>query len=749
MSQHPAAPAVASPIDASAWTPAQAMRLDAEWRDLQRAFAYHPFVEVVPLSGDPPAEFQVNYKVTTLVIDEQGQLVYMSTCPVHLWLPPHFPHTAPVVRPMAAAFHPNVTTEWIHLNPAWGPNRSLVEVISQVGFLLAFQSYDPNAVANPVAMNWVHANPQLLPTDATADFSPAAGGGPVVRIMRFGLSTLRGLQERVEALCERTVTSSPAPGREEIEQLWHEVRLTLSLFLAPDVPEHLRAAAAELGDLASSLREPDSLWSQIARQVATCNRVGVAAGEVMKAEETLRRVLAAEATPPRHHSAAGDVPPPSIVQPSALALRRAVKESEQALLDLREGLAQLAAAPRVPAAAAPPGTVMARRLARELAHLSAASEPARAAGASLASLEPVLERARAESSAADRVVAWAEHSELLRRGRELVDRIKSTGPANLQAYRVETTAGTTGPFDFEQPVDSGAGGAPIAVWNMRAALCRVIGTEFEEVIARGDGRIALPPRTDSATAGAATLVVAEHTDEVRVQLEYLLMHSRDALARLRVDEDEQPPLDGRSTWAAGLAAELDQPDHQQRAMDEHRRAADVWKHMLAELPALGLFKQRLATFHLVNRLIDFAGRVRSERERLTAVVTRADSHLADIGARSGRDADTDGLIIPVQYASEYAQYLNEREQAQHQLRRLETALDAGTERLRVRLTKPRLYGSSDLPQLRLLGPVPRSYVEQRPHVSDEAVQRLVQRLEELLGTSIRHERTQPEASDAH
>lgn len=748
MSQPPAATAVAPPVDASAWTPAQQMRLDAEWRNLRRAFAYHPFVEIVPLAGDPPAEFQVNYKVTTLVIDEQGQLVYVASCPVHLWLPPHFPHTAPLVRPMAAAFHPNATTEWIHLNPAWGPDRNLVEVVTQVGFLLAFQSYDPNAVANPVAMSWACANPQLLPTDATADFAPAAGGGPVVRIMRFGLATLRALQERVEALCERTVTASPTPDREEIEQLWREVRLALPLFLEPDVPEHLRSAAAELGDLASSLREADSIWSQLARQVATCNQVASAAGEVVKAEETLRRILSAEATAPRQHSAALALPAPSVVQPSALALRRAVKESEQAVLALREGLDQLAAAPRIPTAAAPPGTVMARRLARELSHLSAASEPARASGASLASLEPVLERARAESSAADRVVAWAEHAELLRRGHELIERVKSAGPANLQAYRIETTAGTTGPFDFEQRVDPAAGGANIAVWNVRAALVRVIDPDTEEVIARGDGRVALTRRADSATGGATTIIVGEHTDEVRVQLEYLLTHSRDALARLRVDDDEPPPLGRPSTWAASLAADLDQPDQQQRAVDGHRRAADVWKHMLAELPALGLFKQRLATFHLLNRLIDFAGRVRFERERLTAVVSRADSHLAEIGARSGRDMETGGLIIPVQYAAEYARYMNEREEAQHQLRRLETALDAGTERLEIRLAKPRLYGCADLPQLRVLGPAPRAYVEQQPHVSDEAVQRLVTRLEELLGTSLRHDH-RPEASDAH
>src|SRR5688500_5634245 len=166
MSQYPPADPAGA---AGPWSAAQLVRLEAEWVRLRRAFAYHPFVDVTPLSGNPPAEYQITYKVTTLAIDQVGSLAYVASCPVHVWLPPQFPHTAPVVRPMAAAFHPNISMEWIHLNPAWRPDVSLVEVVTQVGYLLAFQSYDPNAIANPVAMNWVYANPHLLPTDPRSE----------------------------------------------------------------------------------------------------------------------------------------------------------------------------------------------------------------------------------------------------------------------------------------------------------------------------------------------------------------------------------------------------------------------------------------------------------------------------------------------------------------------------------------------------------------------------------------------------
>ena len=283
---------------APAWSAVQLARLGEEWRQLRRAFAYHGAVEVVPLSGEPPSEYQVNYKVTTLAIDEAGQLAYVDGCSVHLWLPPHFPHNAPIVRPLATLFHPNVALEWVHLNPAWRPESTLVDVVAQVGFLLAFQSYDPAAVANPVAMNWVFANPHLLPTDPAASFSPAAGGDPLSRVTQFGPQTLQDFQHRVESTIDRLVSADAFPSPDELEQLSRDARTTLPPFLAPDIPELLRHTAAELRDLAASLHGPDPVWSQIGRQIVLSKSIADAADDVVRAEETVRRAIAGEATDP-------------------------------------------------------------------------------------------------------------------------------------------------------------------------------------------------------------------------------------------------------------------------------------------------------------------------------------------------------------------------------------------------------------------------------------------------------------------
>ena len=744
-----------TPGAVSVWSPSQRTRLETEWRKLRRAFAYHPFVEVVPLSGDPPAEYQVTYNVKTLVIDDAGQLAYVTSCPVHVWLPPQFPHNAPVVRPMIAVFHPNVAMEWIHLHPPWRPDANLIDVVTQVGLLLAFHSHDPNAVANPVAMNWVAGNPQLLPTDAVASFSPGAGGDPLTRLARFGPVTMRVLQEKLERAAERQAVPDGAPPPEELEQLTGEVDATLQPFVEPDTPEHVRTLAGELRELMASLLGDGTVWSKVGRQIALCNEVASAAGDVGRAEEALRRVLASEATAPPHHSkgltpaedgesGGGGVstsvrlPPSSVVQPAALALRRAVRDGEAAVAELRAGLARLGEAPR--AVPQPPGanSLLRRRYAREVSRLAVASEPAREAGAALASLEPLLHRARLESAAADRVAAWADHAELLRRGHDLAERLKATPPAQFQAYFTETAAGRSGPFEFEQRVELDDGTAtPIAVWNLRAGVVRVVNSDTEEVIGRGDGRVALPSPAGPAGASAVTIVVGEHTDDLRAQLESLTTQAGDALSRLRAGEHQSSSGGPPATWLARVAAELDLPHEQQLAEERHRGNVETWRQLLADLATLGRYKQRLATCHLLTRLADFVPRVRADRSRQEALMARADARLAEIGARSGRDTETDRLIIPAQFAAEYEQTLADRDAAQQQTQRLQLALDRAMERLKLRIAKPRLYGSGSVPRPRILSPLPDTYVRAQPSHSDDSLQTMIEQLEAVLGTPLR------------
>src|SRR5688572_994324 len=180
-----------APAPATTWSPAQLVRLQSEWDRLRRGFAFHPTVRVTPTAGDPPSEYQVEYRLRTLIVDAAGQLAYADTVNITLTLPPQFPHAPPVLRPGVAIFHPNVSGDHILLSPPWhAGSGSLVDVVVRCGQMLALQFYDPVVIYNAAAMQWVTQYPHLVPLDPGAELAPGAEGGPGERIARAAGETL-------------------------------------------------------------------------------------------------------------------------------------------------------------------------------------------------------------------------------------------------------------------------------------------------------------------------------------------------------------------------------------------------------------------------------------------------------------------------------------------------------------------------------------------------------------------------------
>ena len=110
-----------------AWTDGQLVRIENEWRKAQRAFAYHPIIGIAPLGGDPPHEYQIDYRVRSLAMNEMGELQYVDEVSMQIWLPPGFPNQAPVVRPMIDVFHPNISADGVFLTNLCQASDSLVD----------------------------------------------------------------------------------------------------------------------------------------------------------------------------------------------------------------------------------------------------------------------------------------------------------------------------------------------------------------------------------------------------------------------------------------------------------------------------------------------------------------------------------------------------------------------------------------------------------------------------------------------
>jgi hypothetical protein len=247
------------------------------------------------------------------------------------------------------------------------------------------------------------------------------------------------------------------------------------------------------------------------------------------------------------------------------------------------------------------------------------------------------------------------------------------------------------------------------------------------------------------------LRAGQRTEELRVQLEYVLTQARDALARLIPDRSASrgPEADDWPySWAGRLASAMGDDSNRRDVLHRHRRSAARWKAVLSELAALGRFKQRLATYHLLMRLIDFVPRAQARADRARDVLTRSESRLAEIASRSARDMETDQVLVPQHLAGEYADRLAERDRARREIAWAAAARQSAAERARARLAKTKYVGSGEVPAFRHFAPLPHSLVELAPRVTDAAIEVQVGRLEGLLSTRLRPA-SAPDAPAAH
>ena len=216
----------------------------------------------------------MDYKVNTLVLSEAGELQYADAVSVHVWMPPGFPNQPPLVRPMAAVFHPNIGYEGVHFSTPWQPTDTLVDFLRRVGEYLAYRAYDPEAVVNETAFHWLGENTGMLPLDARADFSPTAGGEPLGRISRFGAATLDQIRQAIDEMRKALVSEGKAPSAAGSAFAFADhTRAALSVFLEGDIPDHLRQAASEFDDWTRELPASVPSWDYLRRQRAAVKAV--------------------------------------------------------------------------------------------------------------------------------------------------------------------------------------------------------------------------------------------------------------------------------------------------------------------------------------------------------------------------------------------------------------------------------------------------------------------------------------------
>jgi hypothetical protein len=177
---------------------------------------------------------------------------------------------------------------------------------------------------------------------------------------------------------------------------------------------------------------------------------------------------------------------------------------------------------------------------------------------------------------------------------------------------------------------------------------------------------------------------------------------------------------------------------------EQARISQRWRYIMLDLAALGPLKERLATFHLLERSSRMIPELRQTIKKARVDWKLSDERMAEIVRRCGRNVETNEMIIPPRYAQPYADELKLRKDTTRLLKKSSTLLKAIVIRLTRRLKDTRLLGRAASPSMRVLPPFMESTVA-LPLSDDDLGQRIVA-LETLLKAPLGGPRPVPNAA---
>lgn len=145
-------------------------RLEADHEALFAAFSGHPYARVEVAGGAPPDRYRVYYRVWGLHRTPENELQRVSLHLVDVQLPAGYPREKPYCTTAAPIFHPNFGA-YVCIADLWTPDRSLVDVVAQIGDMIQFKLYNTGSPLDAVAGRWAAENVNRLPV-GTADLYP-------------------------------------------------------------------------------------------------------------------------------------------------------------------------------------------------------------------------------------------------------------------------------------------------------------------------------------------------------------------------------------------------------------------------------------------------------------------------------------------------------------------------------------------------------------------------------------------------
>ena len=729
-----------SPSPLLSWSQEQLVRLEWEWRKLQRSYAYHPYIRVAPVQSDPPAEYDIEFHVKTVCVSDSGELEYLDVVPMRVWLPQGFPYVSPAAKPLKAIFHPNASYEGIHLSSGWAPTNTLVDFVRRLGELLAWRTYDPESVVNQPAVDWMEANAGTLPTDASADFAPDAGGEPLDRIYQNGAATIEKTRQELERVRDSLLELDGAPGITEIRDFSRRIEQELNLFLDSEVPDPLRGQATALEEWALALPGTIPAWDALRQQRAAAQAVRSAnAALVAKREPIIKQMKAVEALSPRQEPtnprmAMAAIPSRKAMELVLLKFPALLRESEDLLAALHERVKELDIAS--PTILQDETTPLGRQLHEETVAQAAAIQAARdLATQTLSSMDPLMEQARVEAAAIRQIGAWREYLDLFTTGSVLEKRMAELGAAGVHAFFIENSSGSFGPFQYDEPVDMGK--SRVAVRSTNRNRVRLIDVPTTAVLGKSETGVLTIDLGTKQEPQLTSFRLTERWEDLAVQFDFLVRESGQTVVHLTAGH---PPS---GSWCGKALELLGRPESIHGIREHHRKASHKWRAMLQDLQSLAPVKARIETWNFVQRISEAVPGLIAKLNDHRANFESSIKQLGLIVARCSRDVDTNDLIIPPKLGRPYAQQTQLRDESRRQIDRMEKILLQLGSSVARQFANKDIVGIATIPQFHVLPPFPPELEDLICGMIDMAMANQIAELERLFKMPLRGEAWKP------
>jgi predicted Zn finger-like uncharacterized protein len=148
-------------------------RLQADYQQLRELFRQQPRIRLIQAAGDPPERYQLEYQIKSLrQVDDQLKLISSHT--VEISLPLSYPRMPPQCRMLTPIFHPNIAPHAICIGDHWSPGEPLCSMVTRIGEMIGYQSYNIKSPLNGEAARWVEQNLHRLPLDPVILFVDTA-----------------------------------------------------------------------------------------------------------------------------------------------------------------------------------------------------------------------------------------------------------------------------------------------------------------------------------------------------------------------------------------------------------------------------------------------------------------------------------------------------------------------------------------------------------------------------------------------